>query len=212
LDLDGADNIVSGNTLIGNTTPLDAVADNQLDILISELPYTISLPGMYRLSGDLTLATQNTNGITIDADNVTLDLNGHALIGPGKAAGTSGNGIYVSGTQYNIAIRNGTLRDWRRTAVYAAFTYNSQFESLRCYNNGGSGILVAFGCTVTDNACRDNEGDGIYVSASTIRGNACYSNTGDGIQAANSLVAENCCMNNGTNYNLTTCTSVNNHP
>jgi len=277
LDLDGADNIVSGNTLIGNTTPVDAVAGNQLDILISELPYTISQPGMYRLTGDLSLSTQNTNGITIDADNVTLDLNGHALIGPGKAAGTTGNGIDVpTPEKYNIAIRNGTVRDWRLDGVYALPARNSQFEALRCYNNGGPGIragpgstasgntcysngvhgiLGYYGSTVTGNSCRDNgyngiqtsngvtvsgntcysnagDGinanngstvsgntcygngdDGIYVvSGSMISGNTCSSNTGDGIQATDSLVAENCCMNNGTNFNLTTCTAVNNHP
>ncbi len=254
LDLDGADNIVSGNTLIGNTTPLDAVADNQLDILISELPYTISQPGMYRLTGDLTLATQDTNGITIDAEDVTLDLNGHSLTGPGKAAGTTGHGIRVSGTQFNIAIRNGTVRDWRLDGVFAGAADNSQFEALRCYNNGrsgiyagaacrvtgntctengaegilgsigstvsgntcwgntGDGIFAASGSTVSGNACSANGGDGIIVGNSTVRGNACRSNTGDGIQSSNSLVAENCCMNNGTNFNLTTCTSVNNHP
>ncbi len=255
LDLDGADNIVSGNTLIGNTTPVDAVADNQLDILISELPYSISQPGMYRLTGDLTLATQNTNGITIDADNVTLDLNGHALIGPGKAAGTTGHGIYVNGAQYNIAIRNGTVRDWRGSGIHAGVAEKSQFDALRCYNNGGSGIIANRDCMITGNICNNNGEDGIDSSVngtvtgnictnngddgidawdnSTVSGNTCVyngdngirineggtvshntcsDNTGDGIEAIQSLVAENCCVNNGTNFNLTSCTSVNNHP
>jgi len=234
LDLDGANNIVSGNTLRGNTTPLDAVAGNQLDILVSELPYTISQPGMYRLSGDLSLSTHDTNGLTINADNVTLDLNGHSLTGPGKAAGTSGHGVYVSSIQHNITIRNGTVRDWRGHGIYGALAYNSQFEALRCYNNGGDGIYssvgplivsgntcylndgdginTGYGCTVTDNACRNNGGDGINSDNGTIRGNACYNNTGDGIEASNSLVAENCCRMNGTNFNLTTCTAANNHP
>ncbi len=197
LDLDGADNIVSGNTLIGNTTPLDAVAGNQLDILISELPYTISQPGMYRLTGNLTLATQDTNGITIDADNVTLDLNGHAIIGPGKAAGTSGHGIDVYGTQYNIAIRNGTLRDWRLDGVYAINARNSQFEAMRCYNNGDDGLVAGPGSTVTGNTCYNNGDDGINASVgSTVSGNACYDN-GDGIQTSSGCtVSGNTCRAN----------------
>lgn len=232
LDLDSANNIVSGNALISNTTPVDAVAGNQLDILISELPYTISQPGMYRLSGDLSLSTLNTSGITISASNVTLDLNGHALTGPGKAAGTSGYGVFVSSGD-NIAIRNGTVRDWRVDGVYTGSAYSTQLEGLRCYSNGddginlsngcskisgntcynndGDGIAAAFGCVITGNACRDNGGDGINSDNCTISGNACYSNTGDGIESTNSLVSENSCVNNGTNYNLTTCTSANNH-
>ncbi len=189
---------------------------------------------MYRLSGDLSLSTHDTNGLTINADNVTLDLNGHSLTGPGKAAGTSGHGVYVSSIQHNITIRNGTVRDWRGHGIYGALAYNSQFEALRCYNNGGDGIYssvgplivsgntcylndgdginTGYGCTVTDNACRNNGGDGINSDNGTIRGNACYNNTGDGIEASNSLVAENCCRMNGTNFNLTTCTAANNHP
>ncbi len=277
---------------------LGAVAwagDGQIDI--AEIPYTISSSGSYIVVDDLSTTATNTNGITIDADNVTLDLNGHAIIGPGKAAGTSGAGIDVAGTQYNIAIRNGTVRDWRWDGVDAGSANNSQFEALRCYdngddglaggpgstvtgntcyNNGDDGILGYYGSTVTGNSCKDNAsegiqtGNGVTVSGNTcysndgdgiqtagactvsgntcqyntgdgiqtsdgctlsgntcmqntgdgihgvyggsVTGNTCYSNTGDGIEALRCIIAENCCYNNGTNYNLTSCTSVNNHP
>ncbi len=200
LDLDAVNNIVSGNTLQGNTTPLDAVAGNQLDILISELPYTISQPGMYRLSGDLSLSTTNTNGITIDADNVTLDLNGHALIGPGKAAGSTGDGIYVDGPQYNIAIRNGTVRDWRLSGINASFAANSQFEALRCYNNGNYGISTLVSCTVRGNTCCDNGGWGIFAAnGSTVSGNTCYENGARGITTGSGCaIAGNVCYDNTT--------------
>jgi parallel beta-helix repeat protein len=207
LDLDGANNIVSGNTLRGNTTPVDAVANNQLDILISELPYTISLPGMYRLSGDLYLATQDTHGITISADNVTLDLNGHALIGPGKAAGSPGYAIYISGTpQYNIAIRNGTIRDWRGTAVSGAYANNSQIESLRCYNNGGNGIYVGFDAKIIGNNCYNNSGDGINAGDySTASGNVCNFNGQKGISTSSgcTIVDNTCCYNGGVGIDST---------
>ena len=128
---------------------------------------------MYRLTGDLTLATQDTNGITIDADDVTLDLNGHAIIGPGKAAGTTGNGIYLaSPAKYNIAIRNGTVRDWRLDGVYALYAVNSQFEAMRCYNNGGNGLRSGTGSTVSGNNSSNNEANGIEAgNGSTVSGN-----------------------------------------
>lgn len=198
LDLDAANNIVSGNTLRINTTPIDAVANNQLDVLISELPYTISLPGMYRLSGDLYLATQNTDGITISADNVTLDLNGHALIGPGKTAGTSGHAINVSGSRYNLAIRNGTIRDWRGSAIWGPSAVNSRCESLRCYNNGGQGIYLSEYATISGNSCYNNGACGIITgNYSNISWNVCNLNGMAGIKGCNGCNI----FNNTCNYN-----------
>jgi hypothetical protein len=52
---------------------------------ISSLPYKITAPGSYYLTANLT-ATGNGAGITISANNVTLDLNGFALIGGGSGS------------------------------------------------------------------------------------------------------------------------------
>jgi parallel beta-helix repeat protein len=220
LDLDAANNIVSGNTLRGNTIPVDAVANNQLDILISDLPYIISQPGTYRLSGDLYLAAQNSDGITINTDDVTLDLNGHALIGPGKAAGSIGSGIRVGGAGYiNIIIRNGTVRDWREHGVYAASATNGRFEDLVCYNNGTNGLYTGYSClaqrivsfanggagiltrqhsTLNDNICTGNSGNGITTEGfNNVTGNICNYNAADGINAdMDCIVSESNCNGN----------------
>src|SRR6266700_7689406 len=45
-------------------------------------PYTITQPGSYRLSGNLTVPDANTTAIQVMADNVTIDLNGFSIIGP----------------------------------------------------------------------------------------------------------------------------------
>src|ERR1700733_13714764 len=47
--------------------------------LISSLPFTISAPGSYYLTANLTV-TGTGNGIVVTADNVTIDLNGFAMI------------------------------------------------------------------------------------------------------------------------------------
>ena len=52
---------------------------------ISSLPYTIKVPGSYYLTGNL---ASTTNGIFIDASQVTLDLMGFTLSGDG------GHGAY----------------------------------------------------------------------------------------------------------------------
>ena len=55
---------------------------------IYELPLTIDEPGSYFLSRDVT-GVAGQNGIIINASDVTIDLNGFALIGvPGSLRGT----------------------------------------------------------------------------------------------------------------------------
>ena len=59
---------------------------------ISSLPFTITNAGSYFLTTNLT-GQAGTNGITISADHVTIDLNGFAIIG----VANSGVGVLVSG-------------------------------------------------------------------------------------------------------------------
>jgi len=195
LDLDSANNVASGNVLQQNTVPVDAVANNQLDIFISELPYTISQPGMYRLSGTLSLATQDVNGITITAENVTLDLNGQSLIGPGKTAGTTGSGIYIGGVnRHNFTIHNGIIRDWRLDGVNASEAHNVQIEALHCYNNGDDGMSVGIQCLIKDNTCTYNGDMGIDAAGGYISGNTCSNNGGSGISGnIGSTIINNTC-------------------
>src|SRR5262245_53371403 len=68
---------------------------------ISSLPFTISAPGSYVVTSNLTSAGA---GITISANDVTVDLNGFNL-----TAGPGGNGVRVSGARTNICVRNGSV-------------------------------------------------------------------------------------------------------
>jgi hypothetical protein len=70
--VDGVVLIDQNRALAGNVTPGDAPG----------FPVTISQPGSYRLSGNLTVPDSNTTAIQITADFVTLDLNGFSIIGP----------------------------------------------------------------------------------------------------------------------------------
>ena len=76
---------------------------------ISSVPFTISAPGSYYLTTNLTVSSGN--GITISSGNVTLDLNGFVLQG----VSGSGSGILVSSTYTNITVRNGTITGWGGT-------------------------------------------------------------------------------------------------
>src|SRR5712692_4005736 len=77
--VDGVVLIDQNRALAGGVTPGDAPG----------FPVTISVPGSYRLSGNLTVPDANTTAIQVTADNVTLDLNGFSIIGPTVCVGTS---------------------------------------------------------------------------------------------------------------------------
>ena len=137
---------------------------------ITSLPITINSSGSYILMSDLTCASctpGGTNGITITADNVDIDLNGFALIGPGKAS-ASGDGIRVTGS-FNIRIHNGTVRDWKGDGVDVS-AINSQLENLRAFDNGGDGLRIFDYGTIRNCNAMGNGGVGIFAVLSTVIG------------------------------------------
>ncbi len=78
---------------------------------ISSLPYVITEPGSYYLTGPLVLADTNAYGISIFADNVVIDLMGYTLTGPGIPG--SGVAIYQNGSLYSNAwVKNGGVKNW----------------------------------------------------------------------------------------------------
>lgn len=228
---DAATNAANAETKAGEAKTAAEAAEPRTPI--SEIPCTISQPGSYYLTQNLGPAGVDTHGITIEAEDVTLDLNGFALVGAGKTAGSAGSGILVASVNHNFAIRNGTIRDWREYAFYASGARNSQFEMLRCYNNGKGAITTSVGnagsgCTftgntcwgnggdaivaglcsvITGNTCYYNEGDGLLLSPdSTATGNACSFNTGDGISVygRGTIIGNACNINDGDGIRVTT--------
>ena len=69
---DGVTQIDQNKALAGSVTPGDAPG----------FPITITRPGSYRLTSNLTVPDADTTAIEIAADHVTLDLNGFAILGP----------------------------------------------------------------------------------------------------------------------------------
>src|SRR5438552_17484090 len=63
---------------------------------IGSLPFTITISGSYYITSNLTAAAAQ-NGIIVQADNVTLDLNGFMLAGTGGGQ----KAIVVSGAHKN---------------------------------------------------------------------------------------------------------------
>ncbi len=169
-------------------------------IPISSVPYTISASGSYYLTGDLQLSAPDANAITVGVNDVTIDLMGYSLIGPGPG----GNfGIFMY-KRSNVEIRNGTVRNFGCEGIFEQHSDAREHRVIcvRVVSNGSNGIsLHGYGHLVKDCAAVDNSYHGIYTEYdSTITGNTCYRNLHDGIFAAyGSTVTGNTCSDNSEN-------------
>lgn len=129
--------------------------------------YLLDRPGSYYLSGNIT-ATAGRNGLVIASDNITIDLNGFALIGVSGA----GDGIsYADPARYyrNIEVRNGTIRNWPGSGINIQAD-NVRVDAVRLSNNSlaainlnGSLAAIVTGCTMLDNV-----GGGIFAGNAAI--------------------------------------------
>jgi hypothetical protein len=75
---------------------------------LTSLPATITAQGIYCLTGNLATSQTSGNAITINAANVTIDLNGWKLGGQGAGTGTEAFGIYSAAA--NVTVKNGIVR------------------------------------------------------------------------------------------------------
>lgn len=181
---------------------------------ISNLPFTISQPGSYYLTGNL---SSTITGITINADNVTIDLMGYTM------SGGTGNGISMDGRS-NVEISNGTVRGFTENGIYEgnadgvghrvirvrAVANGSSGIYLRsranlvqnctATGNGGSGIHLSHVSEVSHNTVYDNDTYGIYTQAAcSVSYNTVYDNQNTGIYVyVGSVVSYNSTTENGS--------------
>lgn len=178
--------------------------------------YRITSPGSYYLAGNLA-GESGKVGIEIAASNVTIDLNGFALVG------TTGSrsGIAAGGGAVGLRLRNGVISGWGDDGVSLLLGGPSAtlIEGLLVTGNADDGIsssggAIVRGCVVrgngdvgisTGSVCQviectslDNGGTGIFVAADSIVSNcASILNDADGIylsggsHAINNSVSQN---------------------
>jgi parallel beta-helix repeat protein len=207
LDIDASENIVTANTVKRNTDNYDIAAGNQLNILLCEIPETIDWPATVTLAGTLS-CSQWVDGILVTADDVTIDLAGHALIGPG-AGNCNGIAVAEGATAHNLKVMDGKIRDWDLDGVRGhvnmampemdAFSPNCLLMNLQAFNNGATGLNITQGKVTNCTSC-DNGDRGISVAdGSTVIGCTASGNGGVGIEAQNGCVIRDCTSrSNGT--------------
>jgi hypothetical protein len=93
----------------------------------------ITRPGSYRLGHNLKL-TGGGVAVVISAGGVSLDLGGHALIGPG---GKQGTGVLVQGG-HDVSVRNGTIQGFA-FGVQVVNAFNVRIQGLQITGEDGGG-------------------------------------------------------------------------
>jgi hypothetical protein len=149
---------------------------------ISTAPYTITNSGSYYLTTNLTVSSLG-DGIDINANNVTLDLNGFAIQGmPG-----SGSGIDFDNPT-NITVRNGSISGFGFFGVQGGHGNNVVLERLNVSACGEGGISVIGTAVVRDCNCCSNSVSGISVGSGIVSGCSAQNNSGSGISVWNGTV------------------------
>jgi hypothetical protein len=144
---------------------------------IGSLPYEIKTPGFYYLTGSISYNAGN--GITVSADDVTIDLMGFRLSSIGAFEGIA------IGSHKNVEVRNGSLYHWGSAINAGSNSANIRIINVRAEGNGTGIGLTGFshlikGCTISD-----NNFNGIFLNgAATISGNVINHNGTYGIFAA----------------------------
>ncbi|MCH8147579.1 MAG: right-handed parallel beta-helix repeat-containing protein [Planctomycetes bacterium] len=173
--------------------------------------HVIDEPGSYYLTANV-IGQSGQHGIFIASPNVTLDLNGFALIGvPSSLDGILAN---VSGNK-NIVITNGTIHGWGGIGVHTQQARNCRLENLQASDNGGHGLHIGDNSTVIGCISQNNGGIGIFAATggaigSTISNCMVQGNAG-GINAAKSLIRGNTATGNGVNIAGGNATIIDNH-
>ncbi len=206
-------------------SPSAFAGNGQTDILPDgATTFTISAPGSYVLVANVTMTVPNVDCITVAADGVSIDLNGHMIIGNGSG---TGDGIHGTGW-WRVFIFNGNIVNCGGDGIEVGESANvhdvtssyngrcgiltgqhSTVERCNCTYNNEQGSLA--GISVGDNSivrnCVANQNSaltsgaysyGIFTLAScTVTGNISQGNVGNGAGGGNGIYTGNSCTISG---------------
>ena len=201
IDATGIGVLVAGNVVRGNKSNYSFSQGHHLNLLLCEVPETISWPASITFAGSLACSNPVVHGISIEADNVSIDLAGHSLVGPGA---NSGHGIFQAGNRRNLQVRNGALVHWRGPdcgGVYATGP-NNRFSDLHASSNF-YGLYSGPGSRFDNCTAFANSEDGLHAMAgSSLSGCTAWSND-YGIVAGEASSLSDCAARQNLAYGIT---------
>lgn len=126
---------------------------------ISALPFTISTPGKYYVTGNLTIGSL-ANGITINANDVTLDLNGYTI--DGNNVGSFG----IVTTSMGVTIQNGSVAHWTAIGMTIQSPGSGTVEHVYAHHNL-TGISISNG-SLSDCSADNNSLTGVVALSANV--------------------------------------------
>jgi hypothetical protein len=185
---------IDGQILINTSTVMAA----------GGFPYTITEPGSYKLSGNLTVSTA-ANGIDINSDDVTLDLNGFTISCAIQACQIPYVGVFSSG-HLDITVKNGSVRGFGNGVLLLGSGLISDLKATGNFGTGiaveGSGASDIGGFVITRCIANSNTFGGIAAYQSTVSDSTANFNY-EGLRGGQSAFFNNV-ANNNTAYGLVT--------
>lgn len=134
---------------------LDEV-EPRVPIHASDLPLTITEPNSYYLAENIHFKSI-VPAITINVNDVTIDLQGFSLIGAGKV---TGHGIYAASGIDNVSLSNGTIQNFDGSGVCLDGS-SHQLDHIRSFGNKSYGLRVGSYSNVSNCTCGGNGSTGL---------------------------------------------------
>lgn len=184
--VDGVVLITQANAQAGNVTPGDTAG----------FPVTITRSGSYRLAGNLTVPNLEQRAIQINIRDVTFDLNGFQISGPGNCdPGGGGDCTKYNGDGINSVglstITNGNIRGMGGHGIACAST--CRIEGVSVIGNNGDGINAVNLSLITGNIAVGNGGFGLNLGETTgLINNICDNNLLGGVSGGTSMGGNVC--------------------
>jgi hypothetical protein len=192
--------IDQNKALAGNLTPGDAPG----------FPVTLSVPGAYKLTGNLVVPA-SVSGVVITAAGVTLDMNGFNISGPIACTVASSQTPSVTCPSSNVnttgvdfqstgaSLRNGNVRGFW---LGAAFVGGGAIEGVLVEHNRYFGVYThpAFGgarTLITNVRASVNGSYGFALSEAVVQGSSAAYNGYDGFSGSDYSVLDSSAIGNG---------------
>jgi hypothetical protein len=134
-------------------------------------PVTISRPGRYKLSGNLT-APDSVNAIEITANDVTLDLNGFTI--RNAVPGSSARAIFADTGFNRTRIVNGTITGFGNYGILT-LGFGAVIEDMRIVGNA-NGMQLGNEARVRNSTIANNSSNGLRCYQCLIEGNVITGN------------------------------------
>jgi parallel beta-helix repeat protein len=171
-----------------------------VDTTNANFHFVINQPGSYYLSANLTVT--KTNGIQINAEGVTLDLNGFQI---SRASGNGGDGIQIPASAHRVTLLNGSIKSFAFGINNITPTSGARGGKFRDLDvSGCTSIAILTGPGAVLESCRVHDNTGTYGissnSGSTLTNCTATKNTvtfaiasGVGATLTNCSVSSNAC-------------------